>query len=459
MSILERLKREEQAQRLAAETARREREARERTYLEQIDPRMRRLVELLEETVRTLINLKPAVRAYMNIAGYGDLVAQPMWNYQLDHERRHRGWALKLSWTWRVDPTQSPVVRAETAAKCKALTAAFRSHQLAGIKEEARNRAGDEIVMATFHARGLIRASFQASISAEDPVLRMAFSNASWLGSSQRQVHWVHIDEALFDKLVRFLLREDDTLFTEEFDSRREIEADSAQAQGHSPQAAQAETVEPEAPAIPLAPPVELPSTAASTASEPPPAEADSMDDVLSAIPDPTAALIAALGSDDTDASGSALSMDDWSPAASAPAAAIAAQPAQEPASPPPQPPPEPEPAATGGASPPAPPASRSVAPGTTGPVDGDFEPLTRTEAALIAKLRRKVSGQAPVAAPSNPPAAAPAPAKPAGASPPPDKTDAAAQQNQRLDAAAFRRRMSGMLSKLREDGSGGNED
>lgn len=431
VSILDRLKREEEAQRLAAETARRERDTRERTYLEQIDPRMRKLVALLEETVRTLLNLKPAIHACMNIPGYGDLAAQPMWNYQFDHERRHRGWALKLTWTWRVDPTRSPVVRAETAARCKALLAAFRSHQLAGIKEEARNRAGDEIVMATFHARGLIRASFEATISAEDPVLRMVFSNTSWLGSSQRQVHWVHIDEALFDKLVRFLLREDDSLFTEEFDSQREIEAASARLQDDCPQITELERIEPQAPAIPVAPPAELPSTAAAPTSAPPPPEPDSMDDVLSAIPDPTAALIAALGSDDTDAGASALSMDDWASPKPAAAAPPAERPQQAMGSAP----------ATTAESPTAN-APAAPAPARTTAAIDDFEPLTRTEAALITKLRRKLSGQAPATAPA---------ARAEAASSAPTTPEVAPTAHQQLDASAFRRRMSGMLSKLRE--------
>ncbi|MCB1643238.1 MAG: hypothetical protein KDI37_16030, partial [Xanthomonadales bacterium] len=292
MSLLERLKQEEAAKREAAELVSREREARERTYREQIDPRMRRLVQHLEETAKTLISLKPTVRASMNVAGYGDIVAQPLWDYRVEHDRRLRDWVLKLSWTWRLDPEQSPVVRADSGAKCRTLIAAFRSHQLAGVKEEVRNRAGDEIVVATFQARGLIRASLDATISVDDPILRMVFTNASWLGTSQRQLSWAHIGAELFDKLVRFLVREDDTLFTEDFTAPSEIEepvpapVPEDRASGRSAPPIEIEEL-----------PLTLPVVAA-TESLPPP-EPASMDDVLEAIPDPTAALIAALGIDD----------------------------------------------------------------------------------------------------------------------------------------------------------------
>ncbi|MCB1590053.1 MAG: hypothetical protein KDI56_14190 [Xanthomonadales bacterium] len=444
MSLLERLKQEDAAKREAAELVAREREARERTYREHIDPRMHRLVQHLEETAKTLISLKPTVRASMSLTGYGDIVAQPLWDYRVEHDRRLRDWVLKLSWTWRLDPEQSPAVRADSGAKCRTLIAAFRSHQLAGVKEEVRNRAGDEIVVATFQARGLIRASLEATISVDDPILRMAFTNASWLGTSQRQLSWVHIGAELFDKLVRFLVREDDTLFTEDFTAPNEIE---------EPVPAPVPEVRASARSAPPIEIEELPLTlpvVAATESLPPP-EPASMDDVLEAIPDPTAALIAALGIDEASAGSSALSMDDWTLPAPAPSAPTPNQATQPPTSVPPEAVASPSEAER--SDPSTGPARSSTLAGASSPVSEDFEPLTRTEAALIAKLRRKTSGAAPANAPPSQPSATTAkPTQPAATSGPPNTDPAAPTDSQRLDAAAFRRRMSGMLSRLRED-------
>ncbi len=448
VSFLDRLKREAEEQRLAAEAASRERDERESTYRSEVDPRMRSLVQYLEGVVRTLIELKPSFRAYMNIAGYGDLAAQPMWDYRLEHERRHRSWVLKLNWTWRVDPEKSPVVRAETAQKVKALISAFRGHQLGGVKEELRNRTGD-IIVASFHARGQIRASLEAQISADDPVLRMVFTNASWLGTSRRQVPWAHIDDELFDKLARFLVREDDTLFTEEFGTRPRVAEDAP------------------APAADAARPAasnftnELDEFASFTAAASKPAPkakptepaAPSMDDILGAIPDPTAALIAALGLEGAGPEVSALSADDWnnSAAPTPPVGSPAAPPAPTPVAPA-EPPVANAPAE---AAPPLNPASTPApprpAPASTS--DDDFEPLTRTEAALIEKLRRKANASFAAPAPGAAPASPPAPAAPGDSA---AGGDDAPTENQKLDAAAFRRRMSGMLSKLREDEPGG---
>lgn len=429
MSFLDRLKREAEEQRLAAEAASREREERESTYRKEVEPRMLKLVEYLEGVVRTLIEIKPSFRAFMNIAGYGDLAAQPMWDYRFEHERRHRSLVLKLEWTWRVDPEKSPIVRAETAQKVRALIGAFRSHLLGGIKEELRNRAGD-IVVATFHPRGQIRASFEAQISADDPVLRMVFTNASWLGTSRRQVPWIHIDDDLHDKLARFLVREDDTLFTEEFGARP-----------RAPQVAAPVSVESMAPGdddrtpAPREPAkVEAPTPPPAPVEEPSEPTTPPMDDVLEAIPDPTAALIAALGHAAEDHAPSALSVGAGTSSANPTTPAPQAMPV----------PPEVSMTATARA---AGDASSTESPPTLAPAqpalapasEDDLAPLTRTESALMEKLRRKAGH-----------ASQPSPGEAAGGG------DGAPSENQTLDAAAFRRRMSGMLSKLRDDEPGG---
>ncbi len=215
MSFLDRLKREADQQKVQADVVSQERDARSLVYKNEIEPRMKNMVTYLEGLVATLIQVKPPIVVKMPIQGYGDLGAQPFWDYRVEHERRHRSFVVTLNWTLRVDPDRTPVVRAEGATKVRTLTSIFRNCQLGGIKEEKRTATG-EISVATFHARGMIKAEMQATISAEDAVLRLVFNNASWLGSSRRQVPWQQIDDALFDRIARFIAREDDSLFTEE---------------------------------------------------------------------------------------------------------------------------------------------------------------------------------------------------------------------------------------------------
>ncbi len=215
MSFLDRLKREGDQQKAALEQESREREERDAQYKNEIEPRMRALVVYLEGLVATLHEVKPQIVVTLPITGYGDLGAQPTWDFKLDHERRYRNFVVSLTWTLRVDPEHAPVIRADGVTKVKALTSVFRHNHLGGIKEELRTKSG-EVQIATFHARGYIKSSFEAKISADDPVLRMVFSNASWLGSSQRQFAWQQINEDLFDRIARFIVRESDALFTEE---------------------------------------------------------------------------------------------------------------------------------------------------------------------------------------------------------------------------------------------------
>ncbi len=215
MSFLDRLKREADQQKAQADVVSQERDVRSALYKTEIEPRMLTMATFLEGLAATLIQVRPSIVVKMPIQGYGDLGAQPFWDYRVDHERRHRGFLITMRWTLRVDPERTPIVRAEGATKVRTLTSVFRNCQLAGIKEEKRAPNG-EISIATFHARGMIKAEMQATITAEDPVLRLVFNNASWLGSSRRQVPWQQIDEALFDRVARFIAREDDSLFTEE---------------------------------------------------------------------------------------------------------------------------------------------------------------------------------------------------------------------------------------------------
>lgn len=214
VSLLDRLKREGNQQRAVQEVVTRERDGRDALYKNEIEPRMKAVVTYLEALVATLNEVKPQVVVKMPIAGYGDLGAQPIWDFRIEHDRRYRNFVVGLDWTLKVDPERTPMVRAEGVTRIKTMTQAFHKFHLGGVKEEQRNKAG-ELLVAVFHARGHIKARMEAKISADDPTLRVVFSNASWLGSSQRQFAWTQIDEELCDRIARFIVREDDSLFTE----------------------------------------------------------------------------------------------------------------------------------------------------------------------------------------------------------------------------------------------------
>jgi hypothetical protein len=215
VSFLDRLKREADQQRQQAEQLALEREERETRYRSQIEPKMKALLAYLEGLVATLLEVKPPIVVHMAIQGYGDLCAVPFFDYKIEHERRHRSFTITMTWSMKVDAERTPVVRADGVTRVKALTGIFRQYHLGGIKEEKRTPQG-ELSCATFHARGYIKARMEATISADDPVLRLIFGNASWLGASRRQVAWDQVDDELFDRIARFIVREDDSLFTEE---------------------------------------------------------------------------------------------------------------------------------------------------------------------------------------------------------------------------------------------------
>ena len=269
VSFLDRLKREAEQQRLQTEALARERDERELLYRGRIEPQMKALAAYLEGLAATLLEVKPPISISMAIQGYGDLSLVPFWDYKVEHERRHRGFKASMTWSMKIDSERTPVVRADGVTRVKALISIFRQYHLGGIKEEKRTLQG-ELSCATFQARGYIKSRMEAQITAEDPVLRLMFENASWLGSSRRQVPWEQIDDGLFDRIARFIVREDDSLFTEELPDalrqrlRKDPEPTSVPAdQTPTPQMAAAPT-EPESP--------QLPPLAATPASTPAPA-------------------------------------------------------------------------------------------------------------------------------------------------------------------------------------------
>ncbi|MCB1599483.1 MAG: hypothetical protein R3F18_08245 [Lysobacterales bacterium] len=215
MSFLDRLKREADQQRAQAEAVARERDERDARYLGHIEPRMKSLTSYLEGLTATLNEVKPPVVVPMTIPGYGGISAVPVWDFKVEHERRYRAFLINMHWMLRIDPQRSPTIRVEGPARISTLTQTFRQNHIGGIKEIERSPKA-ELLVADFHARGHIKANMKAQISAEDPILRLSFENTNWLGASRRQLPWDELDDSLFDRIARFIVREDDSLFMEE---------------------------------------------------------------------------------------------------------------------------------------------------------------------------------------------------------------------------------------------------
>lgn len=456
MSFLERLKREADQQRQQAEQAAREREELETRYRTQIEPRMKALTQYLEGLAATLLEVRPAFVVQMPIQGYGDLCTVPFYDYKVEHERRHRSFVISMTWSLRVDPERTPAVRADNVTRVRTLTNLFRHHHLGGIKEEKRTPQG-EISVATFHARGFIKARLQAQISAEDPVLRMVLDNASWLGSSRKQVPWERIDDALFDRIARFVVREDDSLFSEELpeELKQKLRREPPPATSPAPAPAAAPGIQPMA----RPEPAPVPSQSLPPAAPPPMPVAPEPEVVLgvgSFVPSviPAPAPVSAddviefdeskLGLDkfaDVEESFGAFSLDMPKAAPAAPASPSVTAPA--PGAPSPAPPvaqrPVPAPAQTPVVAPlvaarPAP------APASAQPPSAPSAAMPRTAAPAVQTLA--------VPAPATP--APPAAGTTVAAAPAPPEAGSAEANDSEREAALFRLKVRAMLARMR---------
>lgn len=450
MSFLDRLKREADQQRLQAEQTARERDERETRYRTQIEPKMKALTHYLEGLVATLQEVRPPIVIRMPIPGYGELCAAPFWDYKVEAERRHRGFLITMSWSLRVDPERTPVVRAEGVTRVKALINVFRQHTLAGIKEEKRTPQG-EISLATFHARGFIKARFTSQISADDPILRLVFENASWLGSSRRQVNWEQIDDSLFDRIARFIVREDDSLFTEEVTDelkqrlRKEPPAAAGGAAASVPAPVPPQAIAPIDMAPPAAPstvPAEASSAGSPTAAIPA-GDAPAAEVPTSFIPGMIPAPAPVTEGEVIEIDESKLGLDQWQDASedsfgafsfsstdkAAPAPRIVPAPTSE-----------------------APSASAPEAPGSTAaPIPAAPAARATTPTAPSAPATAVPASAAPAAVSAAASGSAPAPAGAASGSP--------ADEDTEREAALFRLKVRAMLAKMRttdEPGTGG---
>ena len=81
---------------------------------------------------------------------------------------------------------------------------------------QPRKDAAGELVGATFRAKGRIALSASFHADAENGVLRMSFSHFDGFDTIVRTVAAGEVDEALYDQIGRFIVREQNTLLRED---------------------------------------------------------------------------------------------------------------------------------------------------------------------------------------------------------------------------------------------------
>lgn len=215
MSLIDRLSKEAQKARESRELTERERLQREQNYQNVLQGRMMALHEYLEQLIAHLKELQPSINLNYQLSAYGDLPAVMLHEYKLEAERRMLSYVINIAWRARVDNERCRELKASGHTRVRQLIDQFRALHLGGISEIKQGAAGGDLLSATFHPKGFIHISMRAILHAHDPVLRLSFENLDTLGTTHKQFPGEEVDDNLFDRIGRFLVREDNALIME----------------------------------------------------------------------------------------------------------------------------------------------------------------------------------------------------------------------------------------------------
>lgn len=214
MGLLDELDSEAQKRRVEDEDAEARKQQREVAYRTLVEPGVQALHAYLGELVSRLKQLQQKVALRHPVAGYGELVSYIDHEYELREERQPSSRELTLSFAATVASSECPSVQVDGSHRVRALSALFQRHRLGAALAPQKDATG-EVVAATFKAKGRIPLTMRAAADTGSGQLRLEFTNFDELGTAVKMIAPERIDEALFDEIGRYLMREPTELMRE----------------------------------------------------------------------------------------------------------------------------------------------------------------------------------------------------------------------------------------------------
>lgn len=188
--------------------------ARETAYRTVLDPAMASLFAYLTELISKLKTLQPKIAVRHALAGYGDVVGYIEHEYELHEARQPSSKEITLAFFAPIASSECPSVQVEGSNRVRALSALFQRHRLGAPLAPTKDTTG-EIVGATFKAKGRIPLTAVFTADAASGQLRMSFSNFDDLASAVKTVAPDLVNEALYDQIGRYLMRDPTELMRE----------------------------------------------------------------------------------------------------------------------------------------------------------------------------------------------------------------------------------------------------
>jgi hypothetical protein len=227
MSLLDELEQQAQREREEQSRATVEREEREQYWAGQMLPAMQSLDAYLQRLSTQLAFLKRRIRAAYPIPGYGEIVADIEPVFTLESTPAKSSYDITLEGVAVVATDACPVVDCDSQTRVRSVLAVLQQHKLGGMTELRRSPDGGDPLAARFQARGRIPLLLQVHADVETGQARMSFQNIEGFTQSTRTFSAEQLNDALFDELGRYLMREQGAFAQEALDEdvRRRLQA------------------------------------------------------------------------------------------------------------------------------------------------------------------------------------------------------------------------------------------
>lgn len=208
MGLLDELEQEAERQRAIQAQLASEREQRERHWNERLLPAMQALDAYLQRLARNLALIKRRTRIVYPLPGYGDVVAYLEPTFVLQSTPTATSYELTLEGLATVASEECPLIECDNPQRVRSVSAVLQQHRLTGMSEASRDANGD-VRAARFRAKGRVPYHLSIVADAAGGQVKMAFQNYEGLGQSTRTFNAEQLDEALFDALGRYIMREE----------------------------------------------------------------------------------------------------------------------------------------------------------------------------------------------------------------------------------------------------------
>ena len=187
----------------------------EADYRDVLEPGMDALEAYLLELTNKLKLVQPPITLRCALAGYGDVVAHVEHEYTMKAQRHPSSRELLLSFAAIIASPECPNVKVEGANRVRMLANLFQRYRL-GAALAPRKDAADEVVAATFRARGRITLTAKFVAEASTGQLTMSFDNFDGFGSLVKRLPSDQVNASLHEQIGRYLTRQSSDLLREE---------------------------------------------------------------------------------------------------------------------------------------------------------------------------------------------------------------------------------------------------